>query len=158
MPDFIQVALEETPVFEGQSTAVAPYRIATEKLYIAARSARIGPAPEHLSRADEMRGITGEVPKLIETYNPDGALSERCYLDDLTWLLSLAGFVGVATAGSTAGVSEIQTLTVTGAPTGGTYMLVYDGQTTAPIVWNATAAQVQAALEALRNIGTGNVL
>jgi hypothetical protein len=158
MPDFVQIALEETPVFEGQSTSAAPYRIASEKLYMAARSARIAPGPEHLRRDDEMRGILGAVPALIDTYNPDGALSERCYLDDLTWLLTLAGFTGVATPGSTAGTNEIQTVTITGTPTGGTFTLTYNGQTTAPIAFNATAGTVQAALEALRNIGTGNVL
>jgi hypothetical protein len=156
--DFFQIALEESPVPEAQSTAVAPYRIATEKLYIAATAGRIGPVPEHMRRDDEMRGVLGTPPALIETYNPDGELSEHCYLDDLTWMLTLAGFIGVATPGSTVGTNEVQTLTITGSPSGGTYLLVYDGQTTQPIAYNATAAAVQAALEALRNIGVGNVL
>lgn len=41
--------------------------------------------------------------------------------------------------------------------TGGTFTLTYDGQTTSPLNWNATAAQVDAALEALSNIGSGDV-
>ena len=41
--------------------------------------------------------------------------------------------------------------------TGGTFTLTFDGQTTAPIAFNATAAQVQAALEALSTIGPGNL-
>lgn len=52
---------------------------------------------------------------------------------------------------------EVQTLTITGGPTGGTYTLTYSGQTTATIPYNATAAQVRTALEALSNIGAGNV-
>ena len=44
--------------------------------------------------------------------------------------------------------NETQTVRVTNA-TGGTFTLTFDGQTTAPIAYNATAAQVQAALEAL---------
>jgi len=52
---------------------------------------------------------------------------------------------------------EVQTLTVTGTPTGGTYTLTFSGQTTAAIPYNATAAQVRTALEALSNIGAGNV-
>lgn len=52
---------------------------------------------------------------------------------------------------------EVQTLTVTGTPTGGTYTLSFGGQTTATIPYNATAAQVRTALEALSTIGTGNV-
>jgi hypothetical protein len=53
---------------------------------------------------------------------------------------------------------EKQSVTVTGAPTGGTYTLTYSGQTTAAIAYNATAAAVQTALAALSNIGAGNVL
>lgn len=54
--------------------------------------------------------------------------------------------------------SEVQTVTVTGAPTGGTYTLTFSGQTTAALAYNATAAQVKAALEALSNINVGDVL
>ncbi|MFD5899158.1 hypothetical protein [Streptomyces sp. NPDC060366] len=57
-------------------------------------------------------------------------------------------------AGPTA---EVQTVTVTGTPTGGTYTLTFSGQTTAAIPYNATAAQVKAALEALSNISVGDV-
>jgi hypothetical protein len=50
-------------------------------------------------------------------------------------------------------VSEVQTLTITGSPTGGTFTLTYAGQTTSPIQWNAAASAVQSALIALSNIG-----
>lgn len=50
-----------------------------------------------------------------------------------------------------------QTVTVTGAPTGGTFTLTYNGQTTAGIAYNATAAAVQSALEALSNVDPGDV-
>jgi len=46
---------------------------------------------------------------------------------------------------------EQQVLRVNNA-TGGTFTLTFDGQTTAPIPYNATGAQVDAALEALSNI------
>lgn len=52
---------------------------------------------------------------------------------------------------------EIQSVTVTGGPTGGTYTLTFNGQTTAAIAFNATAAAVQAALVALSNVGVGGV-
>ncbi len=41
---------------------------------------------------------------------------------------------------------------------GGTFTLSYNGQTTSPITYNATAAQVQSALEALSNIAAGDVV
>jgi hypothetical protein len=61
-------------------------------------------------------------------------------------------------------VSEVQSLAVTGAPTGGTIGLTFDMDplaTTATLVtvpWNATAAQVQTVLEGVPGIGVGNVL
>jgi hypothetical protein len=50
-----------------------------------------------------------------------------------------------------AGTSEVQTVTITGGPTGGTFTLTFDGETTAPIAFDATAATVAAALAALPN-------
>ncbi|MFI2664873.1 hypothetical protein [Micromonospora carbonacea] len=52
---------------------------------------------------------------------------------------------------------EVQTITQGGSGLT-SYTLTYSGQTTASIAQAATAAQVQAALEALSNIGAGNVL
>jgi hypothetical protein len=60
-----------------------------------------------------------------------------------------------------AGTDEVQTLTIGGTPTSGTFTLVFMGAETAPITWSSTnntlVANVDAALEALRTIGTGNV-
>lgn len=55
------------------------------------------------------------------------------------------------------GVNEVQLLTKSGTISGGTYTLSFRGQTTSAIPYNATAATVQAALEALPAIGPGNV-
>jgi PKD repeat protein/glucose/arabinose dehydrogenase len=51
---------------------------------------------------------------------------------------------------------ETQTVRVTNA-TGGAFTLAFDGQTTAPIAFNANAAAIQSALEALGNIAVGDV-
>lgn len=59
--------------------------------------------------------------------------------------------------GGIGGTNEVQTITVTGSPTGGTYTLSFGGQTTAGIPWNATAAQVKTALDALSSIDVGDV-
>ena len=53
--------------------------------------------------------------------------------------------------------NEVQTVTITGTPTGGTFTLTYAGQTTAPIAYNATATAVQTALRALSNLGNADV-
>lgn len=60
-----------------------------------------------------------------------------------------------------AGTDEVQTITIGGTPTGGTFKLRFRGQDTAPITWSATnatlLANIDAALEALTSIGTGGV-
>jgi hypothetical protein len=53
--------------------------------------------------------------------------------------------------------NEVQTVTISGAPSGGTFTLTYAGQTTSAIAYNATAAAVEDALEALSNIEPGDV-
>src|SRR4029079_7641437 len=53
-------------------------------------------------------------------------------------------------------LDEQQTARVTNA-TGGTFTLTFNGQTTTPLAFNATAAQIDAALEALANIGANNI-
>jgi hypothetical protein len=44
-----------------------------------------------------------------------------------------------------------------GVPTGGTFTLTFNGQTTSAIAYNALPATIQSALEALSSIGAGNV-
>lgn len=55
------------------------------------------------------------------------------------------------------GTNEVQTLTIGGTPTGGTFKLKYDGATTAAITWSATnatlLANINTALAALNNVG-----
>lgn len=52
--------------------------------------------------------------------------------------------------------SEVQTLSL-GAASAGTITITFDGETTAAIAYNASAATVQTALEALSNINPGDV-
>ena len=51
---------------------------------------------------------------------------------------------------------EQQTVRVTGA-TGGTFTLTFNGQTTAPLPYNASRDAIDAALEALPNVGADNI-
>jgi len=55
------------------------------------------------------------------------------------------------------GVNEMQEVKFDGSYTGGTFTLFFNGQTTAAIAYNATAAAVQTALEGLSNIAIGDV-
>lgn len=57
----------------------------------------------------------------------------------------------------TDGVNAKQTLTAGSAAAEGSFKISYDSVKTAAIAWDATAAGVQAALEAHASIGSGNV-
>lgn len=56
-----------------------------------------------------------------------------------------------------ANVNEIQTITQASSPSAGNFKLTFNGQQTANIAYNAASAAVQSALEALSNIGVGDV-
>lgn len=72
---------------------------------------------------------------------------------------SLWRIAGRGGAGSTSvlaqAVNAVQSLTVTA--TAGTFTLALDGQVTSALAFNASAADVQAALSALPAVGVGNV-
>jgi hypothetical protein len=52
---------------------------------------------------------------------------------------------------------EQQAVTLTGSPTGGTFTLTYDGETTGNIAYDAEASAIETALDGLSTIGAGNV-
>lgn len=55
------------------------------------------------------------------------------------------------------GVDEEQEWEITGSPGGGTWTATYNGITSGNIAYNASAATVKTALEAMSSIGAGNV-
>lgn len=72
-----------------------------------------------------------------------------------------AGRGYTSTGAPSAGTTAVQTITIGGTPTSGTFTLTFGGFTTAAITWsnvNATlVSNIDTALEALPNIGTGGV-
>jgi hypothetical protein len=70
------------------------------------------------------------------------------------------GFAKALLAGQALGgvTNEAQTVTITGTPTGGSFTLTFNGETTATILYNANAATVQTALEGLASIEPGDVV
>lgn len=92
-------------------------------------------------------------------------------LDDDAVITAAVGYVYTNTVGAAAPSpaeiddfdpdtfgAQVHTLKVTGSPTGGTLTVTAGGDTTSALPFNATASAVQAALEALAAVGTGNVL
>lgn len=80
-----------------------------------------------------------------KTFNSSAILTKRYWDRTAIWTVQ-------------AEVDEVQTVTITGAPTGGTFTLTFGAQTTSAIAYNATAAQVQTALQALSSVGASNAL
>lgn len=83
------------------------------------------------------------------------------YLHEALGKARAGGGAVVASGAPGAGTSEVQTLTFGGTPDGGTFKLGFRGRVTAAISWSSTnntlRDNVDAALEALAIIGTGNV-
>jgi hypothetical protein len=101
---------------------------------------------------DLCRGVTLALELFNPTtHYPDGYLRSGLCLAKVTTgtLLNLYGpYNGLA--------NEVQTFDL-GAASAGTFTLSFQGSTTGNIPFNATAAQVQAAMEAMPNINPGDV-
>lgn len=81
--------------------------------------------------------------------------------DGITWLETVAAhryWDNTVVPVIQAELDEVQTVSITGSPTGGTFTLTFGANTTAAIAYNATAAAVQTALQALASIGSGNAV
>jgi hypothetical protein len=108
--------------------------------------------------------VTGTTPTTaggtltITFQNALGKQNVQALVPDAT---SLTGTTpGAAITTGTAGTgtaNEVQTIIKTGTVTGGTFTITYSGQTTAAIAYDATPAAVQTALEALSNLGAGQI-
>jgi hypothetical protein len=108
------------------------------------------------------------VGSVVQTINENLAAGGSLVLQSNSWNApgnasgDLVGFFFVSTQPITIqtngnGAIGVQTITIGGTPTGGTFALGYQGQITTPIAYNASAATVQAALRALSTIGGTNV-
>lgn len=137
-----------TLTFRGQTTAGIAYN---------ADAAAITSALEALSNIGSGDvEVTGSFPQFLIEFQ--GALE---HTDHPLMTGSAAGLTGssisvIATQEARAGVSEVQTVLIGVAPTGGTFKLTFSGQQTGAIAYNASAGTVQTALEGLSNIaGSG---
>lgn len=99
------------------------------------------------------RSVTLRVAAFTKvTHFPDGVLKSGTVLAEYTsgTYQGLWGpYAGQAT--------EVQTATITGSPTGGSFTLTLNGETTAAIAYNAASSVVQAALLALPSLSPGDV-
>lgn len=84
-------------------------------------------------------------------------LSPVAYQDSWTAFPAPAVAISNIQTGGVSGSNSIQGITLNNQPYTGTFTVTFGGQTTAPLSYNSTTAQVQTALQALSSIGSGNV-
>lgn len=87
-------------------------------------------------------GTYGEGPQPTMTATPD---------------LTGGSVTVIHTVIGSAGGGAVQTVTISGGPTGGTFILGFNGQVTPALAYDASASTVQAALAALSSVGANNV-
>lgn len=142
-----------TLTYAGQTTAAIAYD---------ASAATIESALEALSNIDAMTGTGGPMPNSTADMEFGGSLAgtDVAPMTINTGSLTKTApsvTVTTTTAGGAGGVNEVQTITANGVPNGGTWTITWGDQTTSALASTANAAAVQAALEALSNIGSGDV-
>lgn len=108
--------------------------------------------------------VAGYTSNVLVTSQPSVALTNDTLnnpsSDGVTWVESVAAdryWDSSVVPVIQAECDEIQSVVLTGAPTGGTFTLTFGGNTTAGIAWNAAASAVQTALNALASIGANGV-
>lgn len=150
-PDY-PVIVDETQLAEFYGNASDPKNLGVS-IPLGARFAAAQQQPEN----------TGPVQYMICRY---GVQRATVYLQDagakngiqLQAIGKYAGSLGnYLQAVVTVGVNQVDTITVTGTPTGGTFSVAYNGSTAVNVAYNATASALQSALEGLPTIGAGNV-
>jgi hypothetical protein len=152
--DLAQLIVEESPRYEG-APATTPYRLSTNVLYLPVQEAGLEPGPQFDSRGDEVRSLEGEPPGLIDGYEVTGALNVRMYGNILPYLLTIAGWTGVHTAGGTlvsdgnettaTGINALDSTTVnvadtTDFPTTGSFLLTTTGPVTTAVTYTGKTA------------------
>jgi hypothetical protein len=79
------------------------------------------------------------------------------FLESNPNVLGLTYRTGTTPTPSGTSTNEVQTVTITGTPTGGSFILDFNGAPTGDIAYNAAASAVQTALQGLSTVGAGNV-
>ena len=99
-------------------------------------------------------GFTGQLRATVDAFGEEQETFRGIPMVDL-W--QKAGSSDLIIPNQAAGTNEVQTFTASGTWTSGTYAITFQGQTTAPIAYDATAANVVTALNLLSNIDSGDV-
>jgi hypothetical protein len=99
-------------------------------------------------------GFTGQLRSAVDAFGVEQEFFRGIPLIDVG---EKAGSSALIIPNLAAGTNEQQTVTKSGTVTSGTYTISFQGQTTAAIAFDATAATVVTALNLLSNIDSGDV-
>lgn len=110
------------------------------------------------AKITQARAIVSDVAGALDLAVPSGSTN---YPADFALTVAKAQSIFLvcdqAVTLKSGGTNAVQSLSITGSPTGGTFTITFGGHTTAAVAYDATAAAVQSALEALASVGTGGV-
>jgi hypothetical protein len=152
---------ESVPGGEGAVAAVAPSEVFASEEELSATATLVGlsPATVYYTRVhveSEPEGHreegTSQPSEAFSTFGPPTATTFPVHALDGESLRVLG-----AVSPNVEKVNELQSLRIGGSPTGGTFTLSFEGQTTAPIPFNASNETVGNALAALPALGKGNI-
>lgn len=111
------------------------------KIYISSRQ-----TPEYAVVSTVDKPINARLPALVFA---DSYPAEIYIVDGAGGYDAISGAAGYSVKAAIGNRGEV--------PTGGTFTLTFDGDTTAAIDYDATTSELQSALEGLSSIGSGNV-
>jgi hypothetical protein len=100
-----------------------------------------------------------EVNLAKSTVGRSGTPDGNVFFDVQNGLIEFLSATEIATIdlSGVAGINEKVQISISGAPTAGTFTLTFETVTSGAIQWNSTSAQLQTVLEAMSNIGVGDV-
>ena len=111
-----------------------------------------------ISALDEYTGTLSSGTITFDGYKPNGDPLGSGPATDLTMDVTATTTLNDVLAHLNDKTNEHQTITITGTPTGGSFTLDFQATgSPATVAYNATAAQVQTALESLSTISAGDV-
>ena len=153
----IQAVAEETPRWRGCGAA-APYRKSTIVEYEPFTGIQLQASQQRINRDDEIIGIPAPRAEIQNGHRPSGSFQARLYPNSLLLFLLSCGHQPVAGYPKQGnGTNCVQTLTKGGTISGGTWTITFNGETTGAISATATAAEVQAHLERLASVRSGDI-
>ncbi|MFO0880161.1 MAG: Ig-like domain repeat protein [Gemmataceae bacterium] len=109
-----------------------------------------GPAPANGWNGAGNQAVTGRVTGIVIDPSDNNVIYVATGTGGV-WKTKNRGQTWLPLFDQVNGNAEVQTITVGG--TAGTFTITFNGQTTAPLAWNATAEEVQLALNNLPSIG-----